>query len=165
VLQHEQRQHELKGPVAEQSEIRRAVHMELATIGIGVELEVEPPGTFNHRRGHIHAGTGSEVFPEGLRQAAHAATEVERTSRWYPDAQGRQHRHQGPDLGTAGGEKLTDVPTPVELPVVRQHGPERVDLAERIPVSRQLLEFHSQLHLGNRSRGGQPKAITEMSRP
>src|SRR5207247_10353761 len=96
----------------------------------------------DHGRGDVDSPNLVESSGKGLGEPTHTATEIEGAIVLERHGERLDESHHLVDLLLSGQEELLGIPLPAPLVVVREVRPERVDLAERIPMPSKALDVH-----------------------
>ena len=138
VLEHDVGVDEVETRVVEPREIRPVVQVVMARFRVTV-VSVR---RFDHRWRDVDAPNIVEPGGKGLGEPADPTTEVEGATVRERHRKRLDEVHHLFDLLFAGQEELVGVPLPAALVVVREIRPERIGLAERIPMAPQALDVH-----------------------
>lgn len=106
---------------------------------------VQPGGLLDHRGRQVHAVAQPEVIGERLRQAADATAEVKGPPTGDLDPMGVKLGQDLLDIAAAGGQELTEIPDTTAFVGCAEDRPQRIVVAQRIPVLLQGVEFHPSL--------------------
>jgi len=129
---------QVKTFVADERQVRSRIHKITAAIALAVQTR----GLLNHGRRNVHANDFIAIGRQGLSQSPDSAAEIESFGGPRRDSQAAQVFHNCAYLRDSQLKELFNRPPATLLIGTGQYGPERILLAQFIPVPLKVVDVH-----------------------